>query len=283
VIERVEAGADRPSEPFSLPETCPVCGTEVVREGAYVICPNGLSCTAQLVGRLEHYASRDALDIETLGEKNARQLVDRGLVTTLADIYDLTAEDLRQLEGFAEKSATKLFDEIQRTKKPRLDRFLYALGIRHVGEHVAQVLATRFRTIEELRNAELDDLRAVHEIGDEIAETVYDFFRRAENVENLDRILAAGVRPEEVPAGSDGESLPLQDVTIVFTGDLHGYTRSEAKEKVEALGARATSSVSGKTDYLVVGENPGSKLDEARERDVEILYEEGFRKLIGEE
>lgn len=289
VIERVEAGKERPDHEFRLPDSCPVCGTEVVREGAYVICPNGLACRAQLEGRLVHYASRGALDIETLGEKNAKQLIDRGLVESLADIYDLSVEDFEQLDGFAEKSARKLYQEIQGTKEPRLDRFLYALGIRHVGEHIARVLAESFGSIEKLRDAELDDLRSVREIGDEIAESVHDFFHREENVANLDRILRAGVRPiavrrVETRTERAGDELPLHDTTIVFTGDLGAYTRRQAQEKVEALGARVTSSVSGNTDYLVVGDNPGSKLDDARERgSVKILDEDQFKELIGED
>ncbi len=280
VIERVEAGKNRPAEKFHLPETCPVCGTAVRREGAYVICPNGLACRAQLEGHVVHYASRAALDIETLGEKNAKQLIERGLVKTLADIYDLSVEDLEQLEGFAQKSARKLHSEIQGTKEPRLDRFLYALGIRQVGEHVARVLAQSFGSLENVRQAEVEDLSAVHEIGDEIADSVYDFFHRQENVENLDRILSAGVAPKLMPKR---DQQPLQGATIVFTGDLESYTRSEAKEKVEALGARATSSVSGNTDYVVVGASPGSKLDQARKRgNVTILDEQQFKELIGE-
>lgn len=280
VIERVEAGKDRPDQQFRLPDTCPVCGTDVRREGAYVICPNGLACRAQLEGRVVHYASRGALDIETLGEKNAKQLIDRGLVNNLADIYDLTVEDLEELDGFAEKSARKLHREIHGAKEPRLDRFLYALGIRHVGEHVARVLAEGFGSLDAVRNAELDDLREVREIGDEIADSVYDFFHRHENVWNLDRIIEAGVRPKPMPKR---DKLPLQGVTFVFTGDLEGYTRAEAQERVEALGARATSSVSGNTDYVVAGENPGRKLEEAKNRDgVRILDEKEFKELIGE-
>jgi DNA ligase (NAD+) len=280
IAGRVEEQPRVRGKPFSMPSSCPVCGTAVVREGAYATCPAGLSCPAQLVGRLVHYASRDALDIATLGEKNVRQLVERGLVSDLADLYDLREEQLRGLEGFAERSARKLHQAIMASKTPRLERFLYALGIARVGEHVARVLARHFGSLEALQRADRDALESVPEIGPEIAAAVYDFFQDRANRKTLERLRAAGVKPEGGRAsGGDG---PLRGLTFVFTGELERHTREEAAATVESLGGRAASSVSGNTDYVVAGPGAGSKLEEARKRGVTVLDERGFEKLLEE-
>ncbi len=277
VVERVER-PNKGAKKFGMPEKCPSCGTKVVREGAYVRCPAGLSCPAQLRGRIVHYGSRSALDIAGLGAETALQLVQRGLVKSLADLYRLSEEDLRQLEGFAEKSARQLFEAIQGTKKPRLDRFLYALSIRHVGQRVAQDLARHFPTLEKLRDASAEDLQPLSSIGPEIAGSVVSFF--SENEKALRELAEVGVEVQRMPE-KKGELL-LEGKTFVFTGSLEHFARDEAKKKVEDLGARATSSVSGNTDYLVVGENPGSKLDEARKLKVKILDEKGFEALLSQ-
>ncbi|MFW6180561.1 MAG: NAD-dependent DNA ligase LigA, partial [Spirochaetota bacterium] len=251
VLERVEEKEDRQrGGAFAMPGNCPACGTPVTREGAYVLCPAGLSCPAQRIGRIAHYAAREAMDIETLGEKNVRQLVERGLVEDLADLYRLRPEQLEELEGFAQKAAGKLYRAIQGSKNPLLDRFLYALGIRHVGEHVARVLARRFGSLERLQEAGEEQLREIDEIGPEIARSVHRFFREERNRRLLQELEQQGVRPQEA-AGT--ESQLLEGKTIVFTGDLGNYTRDQARELVERLGGRATSSVSGNTDYLVAG------------------------------
>jgi DNA ligase (NAD+) len=277
VAERIKEQGKKRSRKFSMPSRCPSCNSPVVREGAYVLCPAGLSCPAQRIGRIIHYASRDALDIETLGEKNVKQLVEKGLVEDLADLYRLDKEQLRSLEGFAEKSAANLYRAIQKTKRPPLDRFLYALGIRHVGEHVAQLLARRFGSLKKLARAKQDELEAIPEIGPEIAQSVYRFFQDEENTRILGELSDIGVRPQKV---SERRSTPLEGLTFVFTGELEGYTRREAQEKVESLGARAASSVSGNTDYVVAGEDPGSKLKQAQKHEVEILNEKEFSTLL---
>ena len=279
VAERVKEPGKKRGKKFSMPSHCPSCGSSVVREGAYVLCPAGLSCPAQRIGRIIHYASRDALDIETLGEKNVQQLVEKGLVGDLSDLYKLDEEQLQSLEGFAEKSASKLYHAIQNTKKPRLDRFLYALGIRHVGEHVAQVLARHFKSLEKVTQAGREELEEIREIGPEIAESVFHFFKEEENRKILDRLEQAGVQPQKIERQ---RSTALKGLTFVFTGELEGYTRKEAEEKVESLGGRATTSVSSNTDYLVVGKEPGSKLDESKKNEVKILNEKEFEQLLEE-
>lgn len=201
------------------------------------------------------------------------------MVNDIADLYRLTVDDLIQLEGFAKKSATQLRDAIQDAKNPRMDRFLYALGIRHVGQRLAQILARRCRSLEKLKNAERDELETIPEIGPEIAVSVSRFFRQKGNRQVLKRLQKAGLRVSQMPSEKNGR--PLSGKTFVFTGSLENFTRAEAKNLVERLGGRATSSVSGNTDYLVTGENPGSKLDEARKENVKIIKEKAFAEMVG--
>ncbi|MFO8152329.1 NAD-dependent DNA ligase LigA [Thioalkalivibrio sp.] len=278
VIERVPQPGKQRAEAFRMPRKCPVCGTEIVREGAYHVCPNGLRCQPQLIGRIFHYGSRSAMDIEGLGEETARDLVAEGLVTDLADLYALSVDDLLNLEGIAEKTARNLHQAIQETKKPRLDRFLYALGIRHVGERVATMLAREFQSLDRLRKASLGDLKKMPDIGPEIAQSVHTFFQEEENVKILQRMQRLGVSVQDMPDAPERQ--PLQGKRFVFTGGLENYTRSEAEQAVERLGGRATSRVSGETDYVVAGEDPGSKLDDAKTEGVEILDERQFQELL---
>jgi len=276
---RVDQGEEGRSEPFEMPDHCPSCGSQVVREGAYHLCPAGLACPAQLVGRIKHYGSRNALDIDHLGEKTARQLVNVGLVADMGDLYTLSVADLEALDGFAQKSARQLHDAIQGTREVPLDRFLFALGIPHVGRRVAQLLAEAFGWLEDLQQADEASLSAVPEIGPEIAQAVVHFFDDPSNQRVLEKLREAGVTP--LPLEPE-RTQPLAGWSFVFTGALEGYTRRQAQAQVEALGGRATSSVSGDTDYLVVGANPGSKLDEARRHGVTVLEEADFDRLLSE-
>ena len=278
VVERVEEPGRKREKEFTMPKKCPACGSDITREGAYHFCPAGLSCPPQLIGRIVHYASREALNIEGLSEKTAQQLVDRDLVKDIADLYQLSIDDLLGLEGFAHKSATQLHDAIQATEKLRLDRFVYGLGIRHVGVHIAQVLARNFRSLDDLQRASRSQLQRISEIGPEVAASVAEFFREEENQKVLKRLFDAGLEIGEMPERKG--KLPLEGKTFVFTGSLEKYTRSEAEQAVEALGGKAASSVSSNTDFVVVGEEPGSKLDEAKKHRVEILDETEFEKLI---
>lgn len=279
VAERVD---DRPdeerSEPFEMPEECPVCGSDVIRDGAYFVCTGGISCRAQLLGAVQHYASRAALDIEGLGEKTVRQLIEVGLVTdSVADIYELEVEDLLPLELFAETKANNLVDAIEASKETTLGRFVYALGIRHVGEHVADVLARHYRDIQALMDADEEGLTEVREVGPEVARSVREFFDQERNRRVVEALLEHGVRPSVEDAGRERI---LEGERFVVTGALQRWGRDEVTGLLESLGARVTSSVSGKTDYVVVGEEPGSKADKAAELGVETLDEEAFVALL---
>lgn len=283
---------------FHMPRKCPRCGSEVVRaEGEAVArCSGGLYCPAQREQAILHFASRRALDIEGLGEKLVVQLVDSGMVETVADIYRLDVEQLAALERMGEKSAQNLVAAIERSKKTTLERFLYALGIRDVGEATAQDLARHFGSLEALiAAAERDienekdpglkpkdrypELRQVPNIGPAIAAQICHFFAQQRNREVIKALREAGVCWPEVQAARRDN--PLAGKTFVLTGSLESMTREEAKNRLEALGARVSSSVSGKTDYVVAGAEPGSKLRRAQELGVAILDEQAFLKLLG--
>ena len=274
VVERLESDEDR-SERFRMPGECPSCGTELVERGPFTLCPNGFGCPAQKAGRLQHLGSRDALDIEGLGEETARLLVSEGLVEEPADLFDLSMEDLEPLEGFARKSAENLVTAIERSSRVELPRFLYGLGIPEVGVTVARDLARHFGSLETLREADEEALQEVSGVGPRMAEAIRDFFDAEENRRILDDLLDDRVELIETGPGGREES-PLEGLTFVFTGSLERWTRREARELVEAAGARATSSVSGETDFVVAGEGAGSKLERGRELGVELLDEEAF-------
>lgn len=269
-VKEVVEGADHS---FSMPSRCPVCGSPVVEEGEYHYCSGGVSCEAQLKRGLEHYAEKGALDIEGLGEKVAQQLVDAGLVESVADLYNLTREDLTGLEGWGRKSAENLLGEIEESKDTDLASFIYALGIRHVGKERARLLAEEF-ALEDLREADVEDVVGVRDVGREVAESVVEFFGNRENQRVVDRLLDAGVEPRRRERGTEFEGLKL-----VITGSVEGYSRSELEELLERNGADVTSSVSGETDLLVVGENPGeTKQEDAMEHGVGRIDAEEFRE-----
>jgi DNA ligase (NAD+) len=277
VVERVEEPGKKRGKKFSMPKKCPVCGAEVFREGAYYFCPGGLFCRAQLREHILHYGSRDAMDIHGLGKKIVQHLGERDMVKDIADLYRLTEKDLKNLPGFAEKSASNLFNDIQKAKQPRLDKFLYALGIRHVGQHVARVLAQEFQSLEALEKADQKELEEIHEIGSEIAQSVVKFFKRRENLRVIQELQEAGIEIKKLPTK---QKKIFENQTFVFTGELEKFTRDEAKSVVEELGGRATSSVSKETDYLVVGRNPGSKLQKAQKLNVKIISQDEFMRII---
>ncbi|MEN6547783.1 MAG: NAD-dependent DNA ligase LigA, partial [Armatimonadia bacterium] len=271
------------SVPYKLPANCPVCGTPVVREEGEAVtkCPS-VDCPAQMEGRVEHYASRGALDIEGLGERWAGILTSKGMVSHLYDLYALTKEQLVSLERMGEKSAENLLAALEQSKHTSLTRFIYGLGITHVGVHVADLLANAFCDIRALMQATPEELEAVAGIGPEIARGVHEFFAQEQNHQVVEKLLAAGVTPECI-VRPEVESQTLAGKTFVLTGTLEGYTRDEAKAAIEARGGKVTGSVSKKTDYVVVGVDPGSKLTKAQELGVTILDEDAFAALLGSE
>ncbi len=272
---------------FRFPGTCPECGSDVIQPEDEVVtrCLN-LSCPAQIRERLFHWGSRDAMDVDGLGEKIVEQLVDRGMVTDPAGLYELKAEDLSLLDRMGEISARNLVEALERTRLAPLDRFLAALGIRQVGTHVARVLAREFCDLGKIMAADRETLEEIHDIGPEVASQVTAFFSRAENRDLIKRLLSNGVAPQWPPEGEAAaavEGIDLSGLVFVFTGELEVLTREDAKRLVEALGGRATSSVSGKTDYVVAGRGAGSKRARAEEFGIEIIDEAAFLKMIGRE
>jgi DNA ligase (NAD+) len=266
-----------PKPGWKMPAKCPVCGGEVVREEPYIAhrCINPF-CGAQRLERLRHFASRGALNIEGLGYATLTQVIDRGWVEDPSDLYRLTKEQVVQLEGFAEKSGQNLVIRIAESRRPQLGRFLYSLGIPQVGEATAELLAADFGTIEKLRAASEEDLMHVEGVGPSMAKEVHMYFH-GHGKELVDKLLAAGVKPQAVEAPGEG---PLTGKTFVFTGTLETMSRPDAEALVRKLGGKAASSVSSKTSYVVAGPNAGSKLEKAQKLKLSILDEEQFLALV---
>jgi DNA ligase (NAD+) len=264
---------------FKIPSKCPVCGTPVYRdpEEAATRCTN-MSCPAMIKQTIKHFASKGAMDIDGLGHKIIDRLVDKDMVCTVADLYGLTLEDFLNLDRLAEKSSQNLLGAIAASKQTTLARFIYALGIRHVGEHVARVLAARFPSVEDLENASVDDLTEVDEVGPGVAESIGNFFGEPRNKEVVDSLLAAGLRYEK--ATSRAGPGALEGKVFVFTGSLETMKRGDARKLVEVRGGTAASSVSKKVDFVIAGADPGSKLDKARELGLKIIDEEEFKKMV---
>jgi DNA ligase (NAD+) len=278
VLERRPARARR----WHLPRRCPVCRAATVRlEGEVVTrCPN-LDCPAQLKNNLRHLASRGALDVDGLGEKLIDQLVERGLVRRVSDLFDLDQAAFAGLERMGEKSAENLVAALERAKQTTLARFLIALGVRHVGEGVAELLASHFGDLDPLLAASREALEAVPGVGPTIAESVASFFADARNRAEVERLRERGVRWRKTEARRRGEG-PLAGKTFVLTGTLAGMSRAEAKERILARGGKLSGSVSKKTDYVVAGAEPGTKLERARELGVDVLDEAGLAALLGD-
>jgi DNA ligase (NAD+) len=282
IVERVPVTGERRAEPFVMPRHCPVCESTVAREGAYFYCTGQTICPAQLKGAIEHFASKAAMNIEGLGHKTVAQLVDRGLVRSLADLYGLTKEQLMGLEGFAERSATLLIEAIERSKVVALDRFLMGLGIRQVGQHVAKVLAHEFHTLHAIMAADQERLQQVREVGPEISTSLYSFFQEDHNRRVIERLCTNGVTISSTVRGRGDRAKSLAGKTFVFTGGLERLTRDAASQLVEELGGTVSSTVSRKTSYVVAGRDPGSKLDQAKQLGVSILSEEDFTALLAQ-
>jgi DNA ligase (NAD+) len=261
---------------------CPACGSEIAREEGEVDwrCSGGLVCPAQRKQAFLHFASRRAMDIEGLGERLVDQLIDGGLARTLPELYRLGVAQLSVLERMADKSAANLVAGLEKSKRTTLARFLYALGIRHVGETTAKDLARHFGALDRIMDASLERLLEVGDVGPIVAQSIRTFFDEPHNREVVGQLRACGIRWPEHEGEADTSPKPLAGKTFVLTGSLPTLTREAAKEMLEAAGAKVAGSVSKKTDYVVAGEEAGSKLDKARELGIAILDEAGLRALL---
>ena len=281
VVKVIKEKRPKGAKKYHLPETCPVCGGEVARpEGEAVARCTNASCPAQVKESILHWGSKQALDIDGLGEKLVDQLVDTELVADVADLYDLEAEPVANLERMAEKSAENLIQAIAGSKdRATLPRVVYGLGIRHVGRAMADVLAARFGSLDELAGAEEDDLLAVQDVGPEVAASIADWFANEKNRRLLGKLKARGIDPQMEKPAAGGR---LEGLTLVVTGELESMTRDEAQELIRREGGKAASSVSSKTDYLVVGAGPGaSKTRAAEEHGTKTLDEQAFLTMLG--
>ena len=277
VVKVVETKRTGGEERFTMPEGCPVCGAEVFKpEDEAVYRCLGLSCPAKLKETVKHFASKRAMGIDGLGDKLVTQLTDKGLVKNVADLYFLSKEDITSLERIAEKSAENILDSIEASKESTLERLVYALGIRHVGEHISKILASRFQNMEGLIKAREEELTNIHEIGPEVAKSVIKFFKQRDNLGVIERLKEAGVKYPEIEPRKETS---MEGMTFVFTGSLASFTRDEAKRMVEELGGKVSSNVSGRTAYVIAGERPGSKVEKARALGVRIITEDEFKEL----
>ncbi|NUM55461.1 MAG: NAD-dependent DNA ligase LigA [Candidatus Hydrogenedentes bacterium] len=271
------------SKPYPVPSKCPECGGEVHKdpEGVYLRCLN-LSCPAQVKEKLRYFASRDAMDIEGLGPALIDQLVEARLVRGPADLYSLTQGQLENLERMGKKSAQNLIEAIEASKRRPLSRLLTGLGIRHVGEHTGEVLASHYGSIDKLMDAPVAGLSDIHEIGSVVAASVHDFFHTEENRDLIARLKECGLAMRETARAATAGPRPFDGKTFVVTGTLQKYTRDGIHDRIKALGGRAASNISGNTDYLVAGEKAGSKLNKARQLGVKVLSEDEFEQLAGD-
>ena len=268
------------SKPFEMPKICPCCNTPLVEvEGEVALyCPNKNGCSAQIKGRIEYFVSKNAMDIDGLGESIISQLVERKMVYTYADLYKLTYEQLLELDLIAEKSAQNLLDAINNSKNTKLPKFINALGIRLVGKESADILAQNFKDIEALKAASIEDLSAIDGIGEKMAKSIYDYFHNEQNLETLDEVLKLGLVLENTYKKE--ENLKLKGLSFVLTGTLEEFSRDKAQEILKSLGAKTPNSVSKNTDFVVAGANAGSKLTKAQNLGIKILNEQEFKELI---
>ena len=261
------------------PEVCPACGTPLIERGAHLFCPNRDGCKPQIVMRLSHFASRDAMDIDTFSEKTAAQLVDAGLIQEADQLYALTVDQLTGLERFGQKKAENLVNAIDKSRKCRLDAFIYAVGIPNIGVKTARDLAERFGSVDGLRRAAREELVAMDDVGEIVADSILGFFEDPANVRLVDALLAAGVSPEAPKARAAGGS--FEGMTVVVTGTLTRFSRAEAEEAIREAGGKAAGSVSKKTSLVVAGEAAGSKLTKAESLGVPVIGEDEFLRRLG--
>ncbi len=274
-IEEKRTGNEKKKE---IPEKCPVCNTELVRaEGEVAIrCPNKM-CPARLKWRIIYYASRNAMDIDHLGESTIDKLLDQGLIENIADLYSLKKDDILKLEGFKDKSAGNLIKSLEKSKSQDLSRLIYGLGIRHVGKYASQLLSSKYSSLDELSKATEEELKEIDGLGDKSAESIATFFANEENIKLIEKLKKYGIKTEKKESR---EEQTLSGKTFLFTGSLENFSRTDASDMVKKKGGIVKSSVSKNLDYLVVGKNPGSKLDKAKKLDINIISEEEFLDII---
>lgn len=268
------------SEEIIPPETCPACGGHLTQEGVHIFCENTLSCKPQMVKSIVHYGCREAMNIEGFSEKTAEQLFEKLDIKAISDLYKLQYEKLLTLEKFGPKKAQNLLDAIEKSKNCKLNAFLYALGIPNVGVKTAKDLVKNFKTLDNLKVATFEELVKIPDVGDIVAKCIVEFFKEKRILATIEELLTLGVSPQYEEQTI--EKSPFEGKTMVVTGSLQNYSRSGIKEKLEALGAKVSGSVSKKTDFVIVGEDAGSKLDKAKSLGINILSEEEFEKMLGE-
>ena len=281
VIEVIKSRRTGTERPFQMPLDCPACGAPVVRlpDEAFHRCINR-NCPAQIKGSIVHFASRDAMNINGLGDQIVSRFIDEGIIRTVSDLYRLRMEDLQNLPGFGQKSARNLLDAINGSKNTTLSRFLYSLGISHVGAFIADLLARSFGHIDEVRSARVEQLQQIQGIGEKVADALAAYFSNPENNRLVDDLLNIGFVIENPRPARPVESGFWSGKTVVFTGTLSSMTRQEAGEAVTAKGARVTDSISKKTDVVVTGADPGSKLAKAQKLGVRIMEEDKFIEML---
>ncbi len=278
VVKVIDDRRPAHSKKYQIPDSCPVCGSHVVRvEGESAHRCQNVSCPAQLKESIKHFASRNAMDIEGLGDKLVNQLVEREKVKDYADLYLLKKDDWANLERMAAKSAQNIMNSLEQSKNVSPDRFIYALGIRFVGEHVSRLLVNHFKTLENLKKADFDELISIHEIGPQVARSVVQFFQEQRNTETIDRLLNAGIKLTDMESQT---SEKLSGKTFVLTGTLEKFTRGEAKKLIEAMGGHVASAVSKSTDFVLMGTDPGSKAKKAEAFGIVVINETEFQKMI---
>lgn len=277
ILGKIEDYED--SKEIVMPSDCPFCHTPLIRDGVHYFCPNSMNCEPQLVSRLVHFASRDAMNIDGLSEKTIEKMLEILKVHEISQIYSLTEEDLYQLPGFKEKKVNNLLNAIENSKEVRLKNFIYAIGIPNVGIKTAEDLANRFKTFENLRAATAQELVEVPDIGDITARAIEEFFHDEKVVKGIDRLLDEGVEITKEENKKDVEQ-KFNDIRVVITGSFENYSRKELEEKFKSMGAKTSSSVSKNTDMVVVGEKPGSKFDKAKELGIRIVEKDELEKII---
>ena len=279
IVEVVKKKRKGSEKEFFMPKKCPVCGSAVkkLKNEVALRCEN-MSCPAQLKERIRHFASRDAMDIEGMGEAIVAQLVDSKMIKDYGDIYSLKHIELADMDRMADKSAANLISAIENSKSNTLNRLVYGLGIRHVGVRSAWILASRFKTLDRLAETSMEELQGINEIGPVMAESIYNFFRTEENKKVIEKLKRSGMNTEENRVSSKSKN--LEGKTFVVTGSMESFSRNEIEELIRSRGGNASSSVSKNTDYVVAGKDPGSKFEKAKQLGVKIISEQEFKKLI---